>query len=1305
MATLLEIAQSWHKEGYVPRRTVLFAAWDASELNIAGAHHYIENPRYPLDNTVAEIQLDSLGGGGDILFVNGDEDLAASAQQTAASLGIESLTGRTDGGEHQAFLGERVPAISLSWSPIQSQSSQTDRPGDTLETVDIERLDAGGRVAGLVLLGLTEGEPAIADLLASRAEAVSDGDLDRFLGTSHPGQVTTDRFWFRDAQSLSPTLFELQTSDVKVSGGSASASVRMVLHYPIGDDESDTSFKRVSQRVRFLNTGDGWKWAGPDLAYIEEEPGFAIAYPRDEEQPAGLGLVAAQRYSDTASLLGLPSDTNATLMLFPKTEWLRASTAPSLLPNQDSWTSPGTIKLVYHSEISTSSKLDQSIAQLVLADAGVNEATAPWLWNGLPSILAEEDNPLESQLLYLPPLRRGLEAGDVSSQDAASWAAMDYLRRQIGWTGIGELITVLGQACHDGRCGTDEGLDLALTEVLDLDSAAFEVRWQTDWAERIATAQSELDVVLAARHEAVLAGDQGAFLSTVDKSVANLLIEEEHWFTNLIAHSVETLELGGEVLALLDDGSILAKVSLTFYLSDVGQPWGDGSDSFRILFTLADDRLVWAGTPFQVLDGDSLSISYPVGQESVAADLLKTLDPIHTQLAAELGVEAPPTMTIKLFEDDAAFRASIFPSFPSKEWVPAWTDDGESIKLRMGHGYSTMDSYRAALITQMGRNLLHQLGAESEWLVKGLSIYLSRTYDDGVTEQIAASSLDRVLRAVSKGTLGSLADIAPDYRLSEDEITLFGAHAWDAVRFLVHSYGREALTDLLADLSKNTNLETALKAHTGQTLAEFEAAWAESIPQAHAATSWIETAMLFDEERASQHITYLIGPDLAGRQAGSPGAEKAADYIVERFSDLGLVPAGENDTYLQTFPISFTTYLDTPRLVFIDGNGQSLDNLSYREDFSPLLNEASNHADVKAELVWVRDSYEGLDLSGKIVLCRPLESVDQHVTQATERGALGVIMIGEIENKKEYLAKRPIPVRFPAEDAIPVLELTQSGYGRLMAALELTPPVLFNSPPALPLGVSVHIQVPISTPESTETANILGLLPGSDPILSQEIIILGAHYDHLGDDPDGRRYSGANDNASGVAVLLEIAELWQENGYHPQRSVLFIAWGAQELGMLGSRHYIDNPVFPLERTVAMLQLDAVAGGSGHYMEVQGLRQQEGLLMFNMQAAEDLVDGRLKLAVPAEMTKVESTEISDIYMSPFDGLANQLLNARPSDQAPFHQLGIPSILVTWRGANEDNWPDEIADEAEPYRLGVTGRMVTLSLMMTAGQSSR
>ena len=149
--------------------------------------------------------------------------------------------------------------------------------------------------------------------------------------------------------------------------------------------------------------------------------------------------------------------------------------------------------------------------------------------------------------------------------------------------------------------------------------------------------------------------------------------------------------------------------------------------------------------------------------------------------------------------------------------------------------------------------------------------------------------------------------------------------------------------------------------------------------------------------------------------------------------------------------------------------------------------------------------------------------------------------------------------------------------------------------------------------------------------------------------------------------------------------------------MLGSRYYVQHPVFPLEKTVTVLQLDVVGGGGGHYMEAQGLRGREGLWLFNMEVAEDLVDGRLKLSVPAD---TNITRSSELYVSPFEGLAHQFLRSRVSDHVTFHQFGIPALLVTWRGSSEDNWPDELAFEVEPYRLSVTGRMVTLALMAIA-----
>jgi Zn-dependent M28 family amino/carboxypeptidase len=191
--------------------------------------------------------------------------------------------------------------------------------------------------------------------------------------------------------------------------------------------------------------------------------------------------------------------------------------------------------------------------------------------------------------------------------------------------------------------------------------------------------------------------------------------------------------------------------------------------------------------------------------------------------------------------------------------------------------------------------------------------------------------------------------------------------------------------------------------------------------------------------------------------------------------------------------------------------------------------------------------------------------------------------------------------------------------------------------------------------------------------LSKQAIIVGAHYDHVGDDPDGVRYSGANDNASGVSVLLEIARLWQQTGYRPKRTVVFAAWGAQEPGQVGSGYYLANPLWPLGRTMAVIQLDAVGGGRGYFLEAQGDPSREGLLRFTIEASEAWVDGRLTLTRPLGQ----------------------------SDHSPFREAGIPGLLLTWRESSDENLPDELADPVQAYRLGVTGRMLAITLMALAG----
>jgi hypothetical protein len=331
-----------------------------------------------------------------------------------------------------------------------------------------------------------------------------------------------------------------------------------------------------------------------------------------------------------------------------------------------------------------------------------------------------------------------------------------------------------------------------------------------------------------------------------------------------------------------------------------------------------------------------------------------------------------------------------------------------------------------------------------------------------------------------------------------------------------------------------------------------------------------------------------------------------------------------------------------------------------------------------------------MNLNGAVVVRRPYNPLIDEVTRAVDHGASGLILVGNLQTPRS-LAKDAIPQELLFDAPIPVVILTNDGFDQLLEITAHTEHNLNTSPPALSLDLRVQLSVLVNEPEIVNSANVLGYLPGSDPEFAQEVIIVGAHYDHVGDDPPsaacfqpdgptaddaecvmGLRYPGANDNASGIAVMLEIARLWQEGGYRPRRSVLFAAWGAQEVGEVGSSYYVQNPFFPLTDTTMAVQMDAVAGGSGYYLEATFDWDREAELIFTIRIAEDEVDGRLA------RTNEETL----------------------GDHVPLREAGVPTLPLAWRGADENNMPRGYEDEVDPYRLGVTGRMVALTLMTLA-----
>jgi aminopeptidase YwaD len=201
-----------------------------------------------------------------------------------------------------------------------------------------------------------------------------------------------------------------------------------------------------------------------------------------------------------------------------------------------------------------------------------------------------------------------------------------------------------------------------------------------------------------------------------------------------------------------------------------------------------------------------------------------------------------------------------------------------------------------------------------------------------------------------------------------------------------------------------------------------------------------------------------------------------------------------------------------------------------------------------------------------------------------------------------------------------------------------------------------------------KTENVIGFLEGSDPELKSELIVIGAHYDHLGKNEEtGAIYNGADDDASGTSVMLEVAEAFGRSKERPRRSLLFIAFGAEELGLIGSRHYVDKPLRPIAKTRWMVNLEMMGRGDEGKVTV---------MMFGE------LPGPLQDSV-GEHAWNEELEVVD------GGTAH--LGA--GDQFPFHDAGIP-ILCFYGGDNHPDYhqPTDTAEKIQPGWMQAVARAV-------------
>ncbi len=360
-------------------------------------------------------------------------------------------------------------------------------------------------------------------------------------------------------------------------------------------------------------------------------------------------------------------------------------------------------------------------------------------------------------------------------------------------------------------------------------------------------------------------------------------------------------------------------------------------------------------------------------------------------------------------------------------------------------------------------------------------------------------------------------------------------------------------------------------------------------------------------DRLSYDVHFLAADALEGRYSGSPGARTAAEFIAGRFHEIGLRPQGE-DGYFQRFSfIAGVKPGDGNRLHFGGADGGRGAVLGV--DFQPLAFSSSGSAagDVVFAGYGIRakdlkyDDYAGLDVKGKIVLVlrfspdgddpastfQPYMALRRKATEARDAGAAALLVatgpVGATESA-------PVKISFDAtfaDSGLPVLGISTAlaeslfaGHGFTLAELQQRVNQR-HEPASRPLGVQAELTADV-VQQRADAVNVLALLPGADPPHAREVLVVGAHYDHLGYGGEGSGslapgvhaiHNGADDNASGVAGMLEIAR--RLAGAPPGRSVLFAAFAGEEEGLLGSAELVRRLPVAKEEIVGMLNLDMI----------------------------------------------------------------------------------------------------------------------------------
>lgn len=497
-------------------------------------------------------------------------------------------------------------------------------------------------------------------------------------------------------------------------------------------------------------------------------------------------------------------------------------------------------------------------------------------------------------------------------------------------------------------------------------------------------------------------------------------------------------------------------------------------------------------------------------------------------------------------------------------------------------------------------------------------------------------------------------------------------------------------------------------------------------------------------------VAFLASEELQGRGPGSPFGRVTSRYLAHRFQLLGLEPAGDGDSYFQHFRLVRMELGERNSLEIRYPDGASPAKPELFSEFCPAPLSAqgpsrgpvvfAGYGIVAPELGY--DDYDGLEVRDKVVLVvrhepgekdpeSPFQGViatehsltREKILRAQERGAAGLLVAPHVLQHTQRRGLKRLARYFWPEQG-----LTRRRYLEIWAEA-VTIPVHYVSakladsmletqgttlkeiqqkidqdhrPRSLVLeGVEAHLESE-TAPHATEVRNVLATLPGVDPRLNREVVVVGAHFDHLGGG-DGEVYYGADDNASGTAGLLEVAEAFARNPQGPRRSVLFAGWDAEESGLLGSYYHVARPTYPLERTVAMFQMDMI----GRDQEVPD-SQDRRFMGLEQESAEQNrnsvnVLGYSRSSDLRDRVRQANRRVGLELRFRYDEHPMNLI--RRSDHWPFLAHGVPAALFHTGLHPDYHRTSDTVDKLNFAKMEKVTRLVYLTARSTADETSK